>query len=72
MEVVVLFETHCCAFFFLNCIWVWFAGEMKLVGETIFDALKGTTKGDAKIEVYTGGVVAGDIGRHDDSWGDGG
>jgi len=51
---------------------VWFAGEMKLVGETIFDALKGTTKGDAKIEVYTGGVVAGDIGRHDDSWGDGG
>jgi len=41
---------------------------MKLVGETIFGALKEMTKGDAKIGIYARGVVASDIGRRGNDW----
>jgi len=34
--------------------------------EIIFGVLKGMKERDAKIGVDVGGVVAGDIGRHDD------
>ena len=49
--------------FFVGSIWVWFIGEMKLVGETLFGALKGRRRGTRKLGWMWEVLIACDIGQ---------